>query len=58
MAVGSNSSNLYLWGVQNWEMFHSMKLGMQPQSVHLTSEAKYLTIGGFKADLCVVFEIQ
>ena len=59
LAVGSQSKNLQLWDARNWQMFHSLELGgMMPQSVHLTRDARYLTIGGFNGELCVVLEIQ
>ena len=57
--LGSSKKKLYLWDVRSWEMFHSLDLdGMDPQSLHLTTDAKYMTIGGWNGDLCIIFSIQ
>ena len=58
LAVGTGSRKLQLWDVRNWEKFHSMDMSMQPQSVHLTNDAKYLTIGGCEGEYSIVLEIQ
>merc|ERR1712192_11971 len=46
LAVGSRTGSLQLWDVRNWQMFYSAKYKMIPRSVHLTSDSKYLTVGG------------
>ena len=46
LAVGSYAGTLQLWDVRNWEMFQEFKYDdFCPTSLHLTSDAKYLTIG-------------
>ena len=53
LAAGSSRENLYL--------FHSLEAGTRPQSLLLTADAKYLTIGGYggyEHDFCVVLSIQ
>ena len=59
---------LKLYDVTNWELFYSADFFMIPRSVHLTSDARYLTVGGCarvwsgsmvgKSEKCVVLEIQ
>ena len=58
----SDASNgvLQLWEVGSWEMFHSSKYTMYPRSIHLTSDSRYLTVGGDGGfgDKCVVMQIK
>lgn len=58
LAAGSRLKTLYLWDVRSWELFHSLEAGSDPQSVHLTSDAKYVTIGGYDGERCAVLLIQ
>ena len=58
LAVGSGRKKLFLWDVRSWEMFHSLETVTQPQSLHLTTDAKFLTIGGYGGDLCIVLSIK
>ena len=59
LAVG-RAGVLELWDVRNWEMFYSSDFeGLDPKSLHLTSDSKYLTIAGKEGgDKCVVLEIK
>ena len=58
-SVGTYDGKLILWDVRNWERFFSKEFsGMIAASIHLTSDSKYLTIGGVGGDKCVVLEIQ
>ena len=58
LAVGSNSGALQLWDVQNWTMFQSFKYAMRPRGITLTDDARYLSIGGIKGEICVVLQIK
>ena len=58
LAVGTMARKLQLWDVRNWEMFHSTTFGLYPQSLHLTVDSKFLTVGGNKGELCIVMEIK
>eukprot|EP01084_Bolivina_argentea_P064195 117108_1 len=58
LAVGSNNKKLSLWDVKNWNMFHCEDYQMYPRSVHLTTDSKYLTIGGHAGEKCVILEIK
>ena len=58
LAVGSADDNLQLWDVRSWERFYSETVQVCPQSLHLTTDARYLTIGGYTKDQCVVLKIQ
>eukprot|EP01083_Nonionella_stella_P011622 32994_1 len=59
LAVGSQDKMLRLWNVNKWEMFYSKKLNMVPNSLHLTEDSRYLTIGGYtNRGQCIVLEIK
>ena len=58
LAVVSWDKKLSLWHVKNWNMFYSKDIEMQPYSVHLTKDSKYLTLGGYYGERCVIFEIK
>ena len=46
LAIGYRDSGRMLYDVTNWELFHSAKYRMSARSVHLTSDSRYLTVGG------------
>ncbi len=58
LAVAAWDQSLKLWDVRNWEMFYSTSFHMDPTSLHLTPDAKYLTIGGQYGKQCIVWKIQ
>jgi len=58
LAVGSFDKNMYLYDVRSWDEIYSHRYQMEIQSLHLTEDLKYLTIGGTKGELCVVLEIK
>ena len=59
LAVGTGPDILQLWDVRNWEKFYEEKFnGTDPTSLHLTADMKYLTLGGYDGDGCVVLEIK
>ena len=59
LAVGTSEGSLQLWDVRNWDMFYSSEfVGLDTRSLHLTSDSKYLTIGGPSGDKCVVMKIS
>jgi len=41
-----------------WKMVHCSKYEMNPRSLHLSSDLKYVVMGGEKGEKCVVLEIQ
>jgi len=66
---GTKQGALKLYDVSNWELFYWSEFWMVPRSVHLTSDARYLTVGGCattgsstgrvgKSEKCVVLEIM
>ena len=60
LAVGSQMLIVQLWEVGSWEMFHSSKYLMTPRSIHLTSDSRYLTVGGSgpHGEKCVILQIK
>ena len=60
LGFGSVYGVLRLWDVRNWEVLYSSTFaGMNANSLHLTSDLKYLTIAGTgDGDGCVVLEIK
>ena len=59
LAVCSSEGTMQLWDVRNWEMFYEKEFeGLGPQSLHLTTDSKFLTIGGIGGDCCVVMEMD
>ena len=58
LATGGDEQTLRLWDVRSWELFHSSKYQMQPTSLHLTEDSKFLTIGGWLGERCVVLQIK
>ena len=58
LAFGTWNREFQLFDVRNWESIHSQKLALRPWSMHLTINSKYLTIGGFHGEKCVVMEIK
>ena len=58
LAIATESKFLGLWDVRNWEMVHSKEISMAPKSLYLTSDSKYLTIGGQYGQACIVMEIR
>ena len=58
LGTGGDDRTIRLWDVRNWEMFHSSTYKLQPTSIHLTADFKYLTIGGWEGEICVVLQIK
>merc|ERR1712154_742032 len=58
LAIGSGDGKMRLYDVRSWKMFHSEKYEMQPFSLNLTADFKYLIIGGYQGEKCVVLNIQ
>merc|ERR1712087_507550 len=63
LAVGSNSMRaglnaLQLWDARDWTMLKSFKYGVLPKAITLTDDGRYLSIGGYKGELCVVLQIK
>ena len=58
LAVGLNSKALQLWDVRDWTMFQSFKYSMNPRTITLTDDARYLSIGGGGGEKCVVLQIK
>ena len=47
-----------MWDVRTWEMVKLINFGgLLVRSLHLTSDSKYLTIGGKEGANCVVFTV-
>merc|ERR1711879_40739 len=57
LAVGSYDNMLRLYDVTTWNMIYSKKYEMEPQSLHLTADQKYLTVAGLKGEQCVVIKL-
>ncbi len=58
LAIGSDDKTFSLWDTRKWEMFWSQKYEMEPMSVHLSNDSKYLTVGGWRGEKCVVLDIK
>ena len=61
LAVGSSTGLLQLWDVRCWENVYSSKLdGCEPISIHLTSDAQYITIGSYRRGdaKCIVLRVK
>ncbi len=58
LAVGSGDQMLSLFDVRTWKLFHSIQYQMDPYSLHLTPDLKYLTISGDKGEKCVTLQIN
>jgi len=58
LAVGSRRSKLRLFDVRTWEMVHSKEYQIAINSLHLTPDLKYLTIGGVEGEKCIVTKLQ
>ena len=59
LAICTAKGVLQLCDVRSWDMFYSSTFqGMQPRSLHLTADLKFLTIGGIDGVQCVVMEIK
>ncbi len=58
LGIGSSDKTIRLFDVRTWEMFYSQKYEMIPNSLHLTADLKYLTIGGSGGDKCSVLQIK
>ena len=62
LAIGSGDGSLQLWDVRNLEMFSSFKFKMNIVSLHLTSDLRYVTVGGGgggeHGEGCIVMNIK
>ena len=59
LAFASEKGEVRMWDIRNWEMVKSVNFdGLCALSLHLTTDSKYLTIGGVGGDKCVVLEIK
>eukprot|EP01083_Nonionella_stella_P051130 135782_1 len=58
LAVASDDHKIRLLDVRTWDVFYSDTFKMEPYSLHLTDDAKYLTIGGEKGELCLVWLLK
>jgi len=57
LAIACADKVLRLYDVNSWEMIHSEKYELEPMSLHLTSDLKYLTLAGNRGEKCVVLRI-
>ena len=57
LAIATNEGVLHLLDVRTWEPFHSSTFDTKPYSLHLTTDSKYLTVGGSDS-VCVVLQVQ
>lgn len=58
LAVATLDGHLGLWNVLNWEKFFSKEFSMEPLSLYLSADLKYLTIAGNGGEKCIVMEIK
>merc|ERR1712228_1028818 len=47
-----------LFDTNNFDELFSMKYKLDPSSLHLTQDLKYLTIGGRKNEMCTVYNVK
>jgi len=57
VAVGTGDKVLSLYDATTWNVIYSKKYEMEPFSLHLTADQKYLTVAGYKGELCVVLKL-
>ena len=59
---GQFDQMMRLYDIRTWELVHSETFTMIPQSLHLTTDLRYLTVGGLYGDSgsekCIVMNIK
>jgi len=58
LAVGTWDKVLQLYDANSWEKIYSKKYGMNPLSLQLTPDLKYLTMAGDYGEFCLVLKIS
>merc|ERR1712154_319720 len=58
MAIGSVDKMLRLFDVRSWDMIYSKKYEVDPVSLHLTADLKYLTLSGWYGEQCIVMNLN
>jgi len=57
LAVGSRDQKIRLFDTRSWELVLSKEYKMVPTSLHLSSDLRYLTVGGARDEKCVVLKL-
>mmetsp|Transcript_42253 Transcript_42253/g.69642 ORF Transcript_42253/g.69642 Transcript_42253/m.69642 type:complete len:711 (-) Transcript_42253:126-2258(-) len=56
LAIGNTKKTLNLWDVRDWQMFYEKETKVEPTSIHLSEDSKYLTVSGWNGEKCLVFK--
>jgi len=57
LAMGSADKNVRLYDTRSWELLLTKHCDMIPKSLHLTTDLRYLTVGGLQGEQCVVLKL-
>ena len=51
-------NSVTIFDTRTWDIIHSIKYMMIPQSVNITPDSRYLTVSGESGERCIVSEIK